>query len=190
MSKKKRTIIGRVFLGLLILSLLVYAFFSIPACEKLLYPYPNQKIVEKYAAQYGVDPLLVVSIIREESKFLPQSQSHKGAIGLMQLMPTTAESIAHSIGDKGYNQEQLLNPDKNIQYGTWYLASLKKVFANNLILVIAAYNGGRGHVQEWLNSGQIDRAHISPEDIPFPETKDYVARVLKSYQKYIKLYRT
>ena len=107
----------------------------------------------------------------------------------MQLMPSTAQSIAVSLGDKTYKAEDLLSPEKNIQYGTWYLASLQKVFANNTTLVIAAYNGGRGHVQEWIKSGQIDPNNIRLQDIPFKETQDYVGRVLKSYQKYIKLYR-
>ncbi|WP_407308447.1 lytic transglycosylase domain-containing protein [Desulfosporosinus sp. SB140] len=193
MIKKKRTLVtvGKKLLIVLAIAVLIgYCLLTIPALEKVLYPYPNQKIVEKYAAQYGVDPLFVVAIIREESKFFPQSQSHKGAIGLMQLMPTTAQSIAESLGDKKYTNEDLLNPEKNIQYGTWYLSSLEKVFSNNLILVIAAYNGGRGHVQEWIATGQIDPNNIRQEDIPFKETRDYVSRVLKSYQKYIRLYRT
>lgn len=193
MIKKKKTFgnIGKKLLTVLTIIILIgYGLLTIPALEKILYPYPNQKIVEKYAAQYGVDPLFVVAIIREESKFFPESQSHKGAIGLMQLMPSTAQSIAESLGDKKYTEQDLLNPEKNIQYGTWYLSSLEKVFGNNIILVIAAYNGGRGHVQEWIKTGQIDPNNIRQEDIPFQETRDYVGRVLKSYQKYIKLYRT
>ncbi|MGC7873597.1 lytic transglycosylase domain-containing protein [Desulfosporosinus sp. FKB] len=180
----------RLLLVLIVVILIGFGLLNIPSFERILYPYPNQKIVEKYAAEYGVDPLLVVAIIREESKFLPQSQSHKGAVGLMQLMPSTAQSIAESLGDKSYSNEDLIKPEKNIQYGTWYLASLEKVFDNNLVLVIAAYNGGRGHVQEWMESGQIDPNNVRQEDIPFKETRDYVGRVLKSYQKYIKLYRT
>lgn len=193
MIKKKKLLgsLGRkLFIVLTIIILISYGLLTIPAFEKILYPYPNQKIVEKYAAQYGVDPLFVVAIIREESKFFPKSQSHKGAIGLMQLMPSTAQSIAESLGDKNYTEQDLLNPEKNIQYGTWYLSSLEKVFGNNTILVIAAYNGGRGHVQEWIKTGQIDPNNIRSEDIPFKETRDYVGRVLKSYQKYIALYRT
>lgn len=167
-----------------------YSILQISDLQKIIYPYPHRAIVEKYAAQYGVDPLFVLAVIREESKFLPQSESHKGAKGLMQLMPSTAQSIAKSIGDKSYSDEVLLDPEKNIQYGTWYLASLQKLFSNNQTLVIAAYNGGSGHVQEWIKSGLIDPANIREGDIPFKETRDYVERVLNSYQKYIKLYRT
>ncbi|MDR3601525.1 MAG: lytic transglycosylase domain-containing protein [Desulfosporosinus sp.] len=188
-KKLKRWMSGRnIGIVILLAILTAYAVSQIPALEKIVYPYPHRDIIEKYAAQYGVDPLIVVAVIREESKFLPQSESHKGAKGLMQLMPSTAQSISESIGDKTYSDNDLLNPEKNIQYGTWYLASLQKVFSNNMTLVIAAYNGGRGHVQEWITTGQIDPKNIRQQDIPFKETRDYVGRVLKSYQKYITLY--
>ncbi|AFQ44729.1 lytic transglycosylase domain-containing protein [Desulfosporosinus meridiei] len=193
MAKKnlKRKINSRqISLVIMLCILAVYSIFHLVDLQKIIYPYPHRIIIEKYASQYGVDPLLVLAVIREESKFLPQSESHKGAVGLMQLMPSTAQSIAQSVGDKGYSNEYLLDPEKNIQYGTWYLASLQKLFSNNQTLVIAAYNGGRGHVQEWIESGQIDPNNIRQEDIPFKETRDYVQRVLKSYQKYIKLYHT
>ncbi|HBP63721.1 MAG TPA: transglycosylase [Desulfosporosinus sp.] len=188
-TRRKRWTIGKkLFIFCFIAILATYTIMNMPFFEKLIYPYPNQAIIEKYATQYGVDPLFVVSVIREESKFLPQSESHKGAKGLMQLMPSTAQAISESLGDKTYTEQDLLNPEKNIQYGTWYLASLQKVFSNNTTLVTAAYNGGRGHVQEWIKNGQIDPNNIRLQDIPFKETRDYVGRVLKSYQKYNKLY--
>ena len=189
MTKKGWKFAKRAFFLLIAVILAVYGIWQIPAVEKIAYPYPHKAIIQKYAAMYGVDPLLVVAVIREESKFLPQSESHKGAVGLMQLMPATAESISLSMGDKNFSVTELLNPEKNIQYGTWYLASLQKLFNNNITLAIAAYNGGRGHVQEWIKSGQIDPKNIREQDIPFKETRDYVSRVLSSYSKYIYLYR-
>jgi len=188
-KKLKRWTNGKISWMIILTILLGYSIFQLSDLQKIIYPYPHRIIIEKYAAQYGVDPLFVLAVIREESKFLPQSESNKGAKGLMQLMPSTAQSIAESIGDKAYTDEDLLNPEKNIQYGTWYLASLQKLFANNQTLVIAAYNGGRGHVKEWINTGQIDPDNIRQQDIPFKETRDYVGRVLNSYQKYLKLYR-
>ncbi|HEY8909397.1 MAG TPA: lytic transglycosylase domain-containing protein [Desulfosporosinus sp.] len=193
MGKKKLksgTIIRKIFILLFLIVLAVYSMLQIPVLEKIIYPYPNRTIIEKYSKQYGVDPLLVVAVIREESKFFPQSESNKGAKGLMQLMPSTARSIAQSIGDKTYSDNDLLIPEKNIQYGTWYLASLEKEFSQNTTLVIAAYNGGRGHVQEWIKTGLIKPGNILQKDIPFKETRDYVGRVLNSYQKYITLYNT
>lgn len=191
MDKKKLrpwTFGRKISMFIILTILMVYCISQIPVLEKIVYPYPHRDIIEKYAIQYGVDPLMVVAVIREESKFLPKSESHKGAKGLMQLMPSTAQSISESIGDKTYTDADLLNPEKNIQYGTWYLASLQKVFLNNTTLVIAAYNGGRGHVQEWIKTGQIDPDNIRQLDIPFKETRDYVGRVLKSYEKYNTLY--
>jgi len=187
--KKRWTLGAKLMIFFVIAILAAFSILNIPILEKVIYPYPNQEIIENYATLYGVDPLLVVSVIREESKFDSKSESHKGAKGLMQLMPSTAQSIAESLGDKTYKEEDLLNPEKNIQYGTWYLASLQKVFANNTTLVTAAYNGGRGHVQEWIKNGQINPNKISLQDIPFKETRDYVGRVLNSYGKYVKLYR-
>ena len=188
-KQKRRGTMGKKILIFFVLAILaVLSIVNIPMFEKVIYPYPNRTIIENYAKQYGVDPLFVISVIREESKFLSKSESHKGAKGLMQLMPTTAQSISESLGDKTYREEDLLNPEKNIQYGTWYLGDLQKVFANNTTLVTAAYNGGRGHVQEWIDSGQIDPKNIRVEGIPFKETRDYVGRVLKSYDKYTKLY--
>lgn len=188
-KRKKRWTMGKRIVMFLVIAILTsYSILNIPMLEKVIYPYPNRAIIENYAHKYGVDPLFVISVIREESKFISQSESNKGAKGLMQLMPSTAQSISESLGDKTYSEGDLLNPEKNIQYGTWYLASLQKVFANNTTLVTAAYNGGRGHVQEWIKTGQIDPENIRQQDIPFKETRDYVGRVLKSYQKYITLY--
>lgn len=193
MAKKKikRWTKGQIISLIMVLTaLLGFCIYQRVDLQKIIYPYPHRAIIEKYAAQYGVDPLLVLAVIREESKFFPQSESHKGARGLMQLMPSTAQSIAKSIGDKAYHEEDLLNPEKNIQYGTWYLAHLQKLFSNHRTLVIAAYNGGSGHVQEWIKSGQIDPLNLHQEDIPFKETRDYIGRVLRSYEKYSQLYRT
>jgi len=158
-----------------------------PSVQKIYYPYPYRPVVEKFAMQYGVDPYLVIAVIRAESNFMPQSESHKGALGLMQLMPNTAEGIAQSIGDKSFTQEDLKDPEKNIQYGTWYLANLQKEFKNTT-LTIAAYNGGRGHVQEWIKSQQLDPNNLRVEDIPFQETRQYVQRVWQFYAEYRALY--
>lgn len=185
---KRRKISRYIVLGI---AFVIFIFFTsrFPPVQKILYPYPHRATIEKYAKEYGVDPLLVISVMREESKFLPRSESHKGAKGLMQLMPETAKWIAQNMGEKGYSEADLLNPEKNIQFGTWYLANLENEFSGNIILVIAAYNGGRGHVKEWIQTEQIDPGNVKSSGIPFQETRQYVERVLQSYQKYIMLYR-
>lgn len=185
---RARVLLRSTLFILVIGSVLLWGIGQTSVYQKIIYPYPHQTLIEKYATLYGVDPLLVISVMREESKFLPQSESHKGAKGLMQLMPSTAQAIAKSLGDKDYNEQDLVIPEKNIQYGTWYLASLKKEFDNNPTLVIAAYNGGRGRVKEWIKNNQLNLAQLRYQDIPFEETRQYVERVLKSYQIYSKLY--
>ncbi|WP_206811471.1 lytic transglycosylase domain-containing protein [Paradesulfitobacterium ferrireducens] len=189
---KRRSIflltIKRIFVLSMLIILFLWGTGQIETIQKIFYPYPYRATVEKFSAQYGVDPLLVAAVIREESKFLPKSESHKGAKGLMQLMPNTARWISESMGDVNYRDEDLVLPEKNIQYGTWYLANLKKEFNNDLILALAAYNGGSGHVKEWLGQKLLDPKNIRQEDIPFQETREYVGRVLKSYARYIKLY--
>lgn len=190
MKKKKGFRAQRWKRRLLVLLILMFAILSlaqIPMTQKIIYPYPYRSIVEKYSSEYGVDPLLVIAVIRAESKFIPQSQSHKGAQGLMQLMPETANWIAESLGEDDFSQSELKKPEKNIQYGTWYLASLQKEF-KNITLVLAAYNGGRGHVNEWIRSQQLDLANLRQEDIPFLETREYVKRVMQYYEKYSTLY--
>lgn len=156
---------------------------------KIFYPYPYQEIIEEYAYEYGVDPLLVVAVIREESHFRTTSSSGKGAIGLMQLMPDTAKEISVWLKED-FTQVDLHDPEVNIRYGTWYLASLKKQFSNNIILVLASYNAGGGRVAKWLESKQLDLNNYIIEDIPYEETREYVKKVTKSYRIYTKLYAT
>lgn len=187
--RKKKNYPVRLFLCLFIILLIFWGFSNTVLIQKFFYPFPYQQTIEKYAEQYNVDPLLVIAVIREESRFLPTSESKKGAVGLMQLMPETAQWIAEKLGDSQYTQEELEVPEKNIQYGTWYLGSLQKEFKNNLMLVLAAYNGGRGHVQEWIKTDTINLDDLNVQDIPFQETRSYVEKVNASYQKYISLYR-
>lgn len=190
--RKKRSGIQRLtrrLITLLIIIIAIGLLLQIPSAQKMYYPYPYRPTVEKYAKLYGVDPFLVIAVIRAESNFIPQSESHKGAQGLMQLMPDTADWIARTMGDKSFSQEELKDPEKNIQYGTWYLASLQKEFKNTT-LTVAAYNGGRGHVNEWINNRQLDLNHLRVEDIPFQETRQYVQRVLQFHTKYKELYGT
>jgi soluble lytic murein transglycosylase len=178
--KRKRRIV-------FFLILVFIALYQIHSIEKVLYPYPYKQIVEKYAAAYGVDPLLVISVIREESHFIPLSSSHKGAVGLMQLMPETAEEISVWLKED-YAQIDLEKPEDNIRYGTWYLSTLQKQFSGNSILVLAAYNAGSGRVTSWLETSVRDLNTYQIEEIPFKETREYVVKVLRSYGKYAELY--
>lgn len=171
----------------ILLLLLIFTTWKSNLIDKVLYPYPYKQTVEKYSALHGVDPYLVISVIREESRFKPKSISPKGAVGLMQLMPDTAREIAVWLKED-FEEVDLTEPDDNIRYGTWYLASRSKEFSGNTILTLASYNAGIGRVNTWLRESPKDINSYLIEDIPYKETREYVLKVLKSYGKYSELY--
>lgn len=156
--------------------------------KKYLYPYPYAQIVDKYAKKYNMDNTLVAGIILAESKFVPKAKSHRGAIGLMQIMPETGQWIAKNINDKSYNDAKLYDPETNIHYGVWYLSFLMKEFNSNEILAIAAYNAGHGQIEHWQDIYHWDSSFNDYKKIPYEETRTYVQKVLKNKSSYKKLY--
>ncbi len=152
-----------------------------------IYPLKYKESIVNYSAEYGVDPYLVASVIKVESNFSPKVVSKRGAIGLMQIMPKTAIWAAEQMGIEDFQVEDLQSPDLNIRIGTWYLSSLLDEFDNNVTLALAAYNGGRGNLNNWLNQGR--QIQQKEEEIPFPETRNFVMRVKKSYKWYKRLYK-
>ncbi len=167
------------------------AFFVLqfePVQRKYFYVYPYHDTVMKYAEVYNVDSNLTAAVIKSESKFKHTARSHRGAVGLMQLMPDTAAWIAGQIGDKNYSLENLHEPDRNIRYGTWYLAELQKEFKGNDVLALAAYNAGRGNVRSWMEENDWNYSFHDIDAIPFKETRDYVRQVIGDRKKYRELY--
>ena len=106
----------------------------------------------------------------------------------MQLMPETALWISEQIDDQEYNPGELHEPQKNIEYGTWYIASLEKEFEGNDVLALAAYNAGRGNVHDWMEENHWGMDFREVSAIPYEETRAYVMSVLKNRQKYLELY--
>ena len=128
-------------------------------------PTKYANFVEKYSNLYGVDENLVYAVIRCESRFNPNAKSKKGAVGLMQLMPSTASWCAKILGEE-YSEDMLYNPEYNIKIGSYYLSYLFTVFLNEQE-VIMAYNAGEGNVKKWLQgNGEV-----------FSETSVYLKRV-------------
>ncbi|MDW7652308.1 MAG: lytic transglycosylase domain-containing protein [Bacillota bacterium] len=179
----------RVLLFALVMTTLLLAFWRTPQVGRLLYPYSYREIIEENAAEYGVDPLLVAAVIRVESKYDPDAVSPRGALGLMQLMPATAEWIAPQVGIDTLTEEMLLDPKVNIKLGTWYLANLSEEFSANLDVVLASYNGGRGQVKRWLDEGIWSGRYADRSEIPFSETRLFLYKVKKAYGRYQELYR-
>jgi soluble lytic murein transglycosylase len=130
-----------------------------------------------YSKNNDLSPALVSAIIFTESRFNASAQSNKGALGLMQVMPSTGQWVARQLEWDRFSKQDLLNPEKNLELGVWYLAYLKRYFNYNESLALASYNAGHRYVSEWLAERVWDGDLVTSEKIPFPETKDYVVRI-------------
>ena len=155
---------------------------------KLMYPIKYSEFVEKYSEENKLDKYLVYAMIKAESNFEPNITSNAGAIGLMQLMEETAVERSNIIDGETIEQYDLYDPETNIRLGTSYLAYLLVLFDGNTILAITAYNAGLGNVQEWIKDGIIKSDGSDIENIPYKETSNYVRKILRDYQMYLKLY--
>jgi tetratricopeptide (TPR) repeat protein len=147
----------------------------------------HEKMIRECALEYEIDPLLVLAMIREESRFNTWDESVAGARGLMQIIFSTGEWIAHKINLEEFNDEMLFDPKINIDLGCWYINYLEERFSNDPILVISGYNAGPGTTSKWLK--QYDRTDLDNfvENIPYSETREHIKKVMKSYQMYKKL---
>lgn len=173
------------FLGVLIG---VYLFFHSRWYLERAYPTPYRDLVTRYCAEHNVDPFLVTALMRVESRFRPHVVSEKGARGLMQVMPDTGRWVAQELGMDRFDPQMLHDPGVNLRIGTWYLASLEREFGDDRVVVLAAYNAGRGNVRKWLDSSRWTGRAEEIDCIPFPETRDYVRRVLRLYEAYVRVY--
>jgi soluble lytic murein transglycosylase len=140
-----------------------------PWYERLRYPLGYEQIVRGHARNYRLDPALLAAVIYQESKFRPSVRSHSGAIGLMQLQPSTAHGIAIRTGGTRFRVDDLYEPELNVRYGAWYLRHLLDRYGDEKT-ALAAYNAGQKNVDEWRREGR---------GIAFAETRAYVARVEK-----------
>jgi soluble lytic murein transglycosylase len=140
---------------------------SPPWFERIRYPLHYAEFVRIHAREHNLDPALMAAVIYQESKFDPKAKSSSGAIGLMQLTPSTAHGIAIRTGGSAFHTADLYDADINIRYGAWYLHNLFQKYGSER-LVLAAYNAGQGNVDRWRANGQ---------SIQFSETRAYVERV-------------
>ncbi len=159
-----------------------------PRVGRLFYPFRYREEIMAAAAAQQVDPLLIAAVIHTESDFQENAVSPEGARGLMQLMPSTARWIAEKNGESDFHPDKLFEPHYNIAAGSWYLADLLRQFNGSKVIALAAYNGGRGHVQRWIEEEIWDGSEANLERIPFSETRAFVQRTLKNYRSYQDLY--
>jgi soluble lytic murein transglycosylase len=158
------------------------------AVQELKLPLRHEDVIRQQAAEKNLDPSLIAGVIYVESRFRDQT-SHAGAKGLMQLMPATADYIAHKSGGTKFVQGDLADPQINISYGSWYLRYLLQHYNGNVALALAAYNAGEGKVDEWWREA-ADRGEkfVVAKHIPFPETRAYVTKVLHARNSYRREY--
>lgn len=139
------------------------------------YPIPHRELLAPAARQWGLDEAIVYSIIRQESRFMPDARSRAGAAGLMQLMPATARWVARQIPVQAYRREMLAQPETNILMGTYYFRRVLDDLGHP-VLAAAAYNAGPGRARRWRDERALEAA-IYVESIPFNETRQYVKNV-------------
>jgi soluble lytic murein transglycosylase len=164
----RRVVVSGLVLAFVGCALGLYVIASQPPWfERIRYPLRYSEYVRVHARQNGIDPALLAAVIYQESKFDARAESRSGAIGLMQLTPATAHGIAIRTGGSRFETADLLDPEINIRYGSWYLANLFRKYRDER-LVLAAYNAGQGNVDRWQAEGK---------SIEFSETRAYVARV-------------
>lgn len=170
---------------ILILILVLLIAINHKNIMKKIYKIEYKEVIYKYSKTYKIDPLLIFSIIKAESNFNRYAVSSKGAIGLMQITPSTAEDISKQLRDKNFKKENLLNPEINIKYGCYYFRKMLDLFNGDVNLALMAYNAGYGNVNKWINrKGE----YIKLEEVPFYETRNYVKKINKYYKIYRYLY--
>ena len=154
-----------------------------------IFPIAYWDLIRKYSAQNNLDPYLIAALMAQESTFVPGIRSHANAYGLLQLWPPTARQMARKMKIP-YSSRLLTNPDANVRMGTAHFADLVKELGG-VHLALAAYNAGESAVRRWLGErqGLTDREEFI-DDIPYPETQNYVKRILGTAEDYRRLYGT
>ena len=158
-----------------------------PKVYKLAFPRPYMEEVKEAADDYGIDPHLLLAVMREESHFRPAVISAADARGLMQVMPATARDIAERKGIE-IELEELFDPQVNIRLGAFYLRSMLDSFNEDPDKALAAYNAGPNNARRWNNSPLAQKSGGFPTAVTFKETREYINRVMNSYLTYKWLY--
>jgi soluble lytic murein transglycosylase len=156
---------------------------------KMCYPLNYWPLIQKQAQLENLDPYLIVSVIRQESVFDPESLSRVSAMGLMQVIPDTGKTIARKLKLIGFSPDMLYDPETNLTLGSHYLAQLIRKFEGNLASALAAYNAGEKAAKKWCREHNSDDIALFSESISYPETRNYIKQVLKNYNNYQRIYQ-
>ena len=182
--------IAKFLIILIILLSIIFVLFRIINIDdivmKKIYPLKYSESVEKYSEEYDIDKYLVYAIIKAESNFNTEAKSSSNAIGLMQIIESTAIETASNMGLQ-VTEQDLFEPELNIKIGLKYFKSLLEKY-NNYSIAIIAYNAGIGNVDKWIETGVIKEDGTDLENVPFKETNNYVRKILRDYKIYKELY--
>lgn len=183
-----RRVVALVLLGALVAGVAVTHHEMPGWYARLWYPLQYEETIRSESRRNALDPALVAAVIYQESGFIPDSRSSRGAVGLMQLLPSTAQFVAASPDRPSPAPTRLEEPEVNIAYGTRYLRYLIERHGS-IGLALAAYNGGEANVARWLSDANVrGAAFVVPDDIPFEETRDFVRGVLRDRAIYRRAY--
>ena len=186
-KKQLKSILFYMVLASLLISVILSIILGGRALiKKHFYPQKFIEQVEKSSVKYNLDKNLIYAVIKVESGFDKNAISSKGAMGLMQITPKTAEYIAKLKGDSEKNID-IFNENINIDYGAFYLRYLLDKF-KCLESAICAYNAGEGKVKGWLKNKEFSDNGITLKIVPYLETNEYLKKILLTFSKYKKYY--
>jgi soluble lytic murein transglycosylase len=154
-----------------------------PAVLRLVYPLAYIDLVEKEAEEFGFDPLLQLSMIRQESLYQPDAVSIAEAMGLTQVIPDTADYIAEQLGEDDFRYSDLFRPNVSVRFGAFYVGGLIEEAGGDVGVALAGYNGGPGNAAAWAEGAGGD-PDLFLESITFPETRAYVEIVMENWALY------
>jgi soluble lytic murein transglycosylase len=186
-QRRRRLLMATVTGAVVVLGVLLVIPLARKAVNELGLPLRYSGVIRQEAAAKHLDPALVAAVIYAETKFDARPSS-AGAEGLMQILPQTAQFLARRSGATTFTTADLGRPDVNIAYGSYYLRYLLDEYHGHLVPALAAYNGGESNVDRWLADAGTPGDRLRIGDIPFPETRAYVQRVLQARRDYRRTY--
>ena len=176
----RRRLAGLILLGI-VLALVVPRLVTV--IHHFLLPLADVSLIREQAAEKHLDPALIAAVIYAETKFSPRTSS-AGAEGLMQIEPATARYLARLSGGYAFRTSDLASPSVNVAYGTYYLRYLLNHYGGNEMLALAAYNAGLSNVDAWVAAARAKGHQLTVQEIPFPQTRAYVQKVMNAQRDY------
>jgi peptidoglycan lytic transglycosylase len=182
-ARRRNRLIAAVMIGAVVVGVVLLMPLVQKTVNEFSLPLAYTNVIRQQAAEKHLDPALVAAVIYAETKFDPRN-SAAGAMGPMQIMPETAAFLARRSGATTFTTADLNTPQVNIAYGSYYLRYLLDEYHGNVTDALAAYNGGESNVDRWIAGARAQGHALTVDDIPFPETRAYVAKVLSAEGKY------